>query len=273
MIGAALGRTGQAARTLSPSLHHRYRRLLTRGPCRSWGRDVLAVHARHLESGLPPIEVMDALARDLRHALAEGRFDRWIDRPKKAHRNSKRMLARCDNYLPGLRWKLQLFYIPDGHSHPPHRHDGTISCLVVARGALAAREYDRVRALENGGETIMLEQVSDLALIPGDSLVTSDDYHNVHWFGAIDGATVAFNFQIVGLHGGCKPSHELRAYVDPTSASGPGPFPARPMSKAEAETRFARRPLGDFPVLRVGEPMPKAPAPKGISPAPSSEGR
>lgn len=195
---------------------------------------------------MPALDVVKAIAADLKEALAGGEFDALIDRPRARNESSKRTLVRCDNYLPGRRWKLQLFYVPESESHPPHSHDDVASCLLVARGTMAAREFDRIRSLENGGDTMMLARASDLTLRPGDVLFTNDDYHNVHWFGAVDGPAVAFNFQVVGFNRGKKPSEKLRSYVDPANGPESGPFAAPRLEKDEAHDRFAKRPLSAF---------------------------
>lgn len=196
--------------------------------------------ALQLENGTEPLVVVDSVADELKRALANGEFDQWLNRPKSLTESTKRTLVRCDNYLPGRRWKLQIFYIPEGQSHPPHCHDDVASCLVVARGRIESREYNRLPR-ENGGETIMLEQASECVIGPGDTLLTADEYHNVHWFGAIDGPAVALNFQIVGFAQGKKPSEKLRSYVDPTGGSPGGPFAATRLGKAEAHAKFADR--------------------------------
>lgn len=216
-----------------------------RGPCARTVGPRIADEVDRLEHGIPALEIVTAIAETLRQAIAAGDFDAWIDRPKSRTESTKRTLVRCDNYLPGQRWKLQLFYIPAGRSHPPHSHDDMASCLVVARGTIAAREFNRLRRLENGGDTIMLEQASDLTLGPADALFTNDEYHNVHWFGAVGGDAVAFNFQVVGFNHGKKPSEKLRSYVDP-SGRHDGPFAAPWLGKEEAHLRFETRPLSDF---------------------------
>lgn len=92
----------------------------------------------------------------------------------------------------------------------------------------------------------MLEKASEVVLKPGDTLVTDDEYRNVHWFGAIGGPAVAFNFQIVGFNLGKRPSEQLRSYVDPLGGSDSGPFPASRLGKAEAHAKYATRPLSAF---------------------------
>lgn len=247
-LGGLAGQTGKAILARSPSGHQTFCSCLMRGPCsRSRGRSLMQSVAR-LESGTPPLEVVSAVARELKQAMDSGEFDRWLDRPKSLTGNSKRTLVRCDNYLPGRRWKLQIFYIPEGHSHPPHSHDDVASCLVLVRGRLEAREFNRLRRLENGGDTIMLEKASEAVLGPGDTLLTDDEYHNVHWFGAVGGPAVAFNFQVVGCQRGKRPSDELRSYVDPVGGSGSDPFPAGRLGKAEAHAKYATRPLSAFGV-------------------------
>lgn len=246
VLGLVTGQAGRALHALAPAAHRRFTHMLMRGPAaRSHGPAVAREVAR-LEQGVPALEIVQGIAEVLKRGLAAHSFDRWIEKPKSRTDSTKRTLVRCDNYLPGRRWKLQLFYIPQGRSHPPHSHDDMASCLVVARGGIAAREFNRVRALENGGDTIMLEQASDQTLGPGDTLLTNDDYHNVHWFGAVGGDAVAFNFQIVGFNRGKKPSEKLRSYVDPTADTRTGPFPAPRLGKEEAHARFETHALSEF---------------------------
>lgn len=246
VLGVVVGQAGKAIAAASPVAHRRFTRTLMRGPCAKTLGPAIARHVEGLEQGTPPLEIVQAIAEAVKRALTAHAFDAWIDKPKSREQSSKRTLIRCDNYLPGRRWKLQLFYIPDGHAHPPHSHDDMASCLVVARGSIAAREFNRLPRLENGGDTIMLEQASDLMLTPGDTLFTNDEYHNVHWFGAVGGDAVAFNFQVVGFNHGKKPSEKLRSYVDPATGPHDGPFPAPRIGKDEAHRRFERRPLSEF---------------------------
>jgi hypothetical protein len=246
VLGSVVGQAGKVLRIASPAAHRSYTRALMRGPCAKMHGSKIAEHVECLEQGTPGLEVVKAISSALKQALTAGEFDPWIDQPGSRGDSSKRTLVRCDNYLPGRRWKLQLFYVPEGRSHPPHSHDDMASCLVVARGTMAAREFNRLRRLENGGDTIMLEQASDLILRPGNVLFTDDDYHNVHWFGAVNGAAVALNFQVVGFSRGKRPSEKLRSYVDPTGGPNRGPFPAARLEKNEAHEHFANRPLSAF---------------------------
>ncbi len=251
VLGSALGRLGEAALAVSPALHRRYSRLVTRGPARKLIGHRLMAHVEAIRTGAPPLEVLRELADELRAGIARGDFDQWIERPKSLARNSKRTLVRCDNYLPGRRWKLQIFYLVEGQSHPPHSHDDMASALVVARGKVEAREYHRVRGLETDDQTIMLEQSSEGVLSEGGGLLTSDDHNNVHWFGAVGGPAVAFNFQVVGLARGKRPSEKLRSYVDPVQApDAVGPLPARRIGIAEAHAKFSNAPPSAFQGLR-----------------------
>lgn len=240
LLGGACGRLGEAALAVSPGLHRYYSRLVTRGPARKLMGDKLMAHVEAIRTGAPPLDVMRQLADELRTAVARGALDQWIARPRSLTRNSKRTLVRCDNYLPGRRWKLQIFYLVEGQSHPPHSHDDMASALVVACGEVEAREYHRIRGLERDDDTVMLQQSFDGILRRGECLLTSDDHNNVHWFGASRGPAVALNFQVVGLTRGKRPSEKLRSYVDPVQAgSAAGPLAAKRISIADAHAKFS----------------------------------
>jgi len=119
------------------------------------------------------------------------------------------------------KWKLQLFRIADGTSHPPHCHDNLASCLVVLQGRVHAREFDRVRAGENSAATTLVP-VFDAELQPGEGLITTEDYRNCHWFGSVGGPALAVNFKASGYMRFELFRFKVRRYVDARAARQPG---------------------------------------------------
>ena len=183
---------------------------------------------------------MDALARiraRLRAAAEAGLFDPW--RGLTPAENAK--LRLVDGGGPGERWKVQLFQIADGRSHPPHCHDDLASCLLVLDGRLRIREYDRLRDRETA-EAAVLRRVVEDELQPGQSILTTEDHHNAHWFGAVRGPVLAVNFRASGYFRRDGTRLHNRRYLDPARDAG-APFPAPFIAPFEAKARFGRRPL------------------------------
>lgn len=145
---------------------------------------------------------------------------------------------------------LMLFFIAPGHSHPPHAHHDVASVQVVVRGTIDARQYARERRVDP--QTLALRPTSDQRMGPGDVILTTERIDNVHWFGAVDQPAVILNYS---LNGGLRDLVEPdarrepgRYFVDPTAAPVDGLIIAPHLSKAEAEARFATRPLRAFAV-------------------------
>ena len=144
---------------------------------------------------------------------------------------------------------LMLFFIAPGHSHPPHAHHDVASVQMVVRGTIDARQYARERRLDP--RTLALRPVADRRLGPGDVILTTERIDNVHWFGAVDQPAVVLNYS---LNGGLRDLVEPdarrgpgRYFVDPTAAPSDGLIVAPHLSEAEADARFADRPLRAFP--------------------------
>jgi len=245
-LAVATGYYGALLARLSPERHQRFMRRRIRGPYRGALADRLMTIVDDLGRTQDEQGAMAAAATAIREALELGEFDRWIDRDNMG--DGKATLIECGDFLPGRSWKLQLFFIPEGHSHPPHSHSDVASCLVVAKGKLHAREYNRSHDLERDTDHAMLSLASDRRLARGDTLLTTRTSNDVHWFGAVDGPAVAFNFQAVGFRRGRKPFESRRVYVDATAVAGTGVHRAAMLTRKAAKLRFAERPLSDFPL-------------------------
>lgn len=144
---------------------------------------------------------------------------------------------------------LMLFFIAPGHSHPPHAHHDVASVQMVVRGTIDARQYARERRLDP--RTLALRPVADRRLGPGDVILTTERIDNVHWFGAVDQPAVVLNYS---LNGGLRDLVEPdarrgpgRYFIDPTAAPSDGLIVAPHLSEAEADARFAKRPVRAFP--------------------------
>ncbi|CAN7440874.1 hypothetical protein LJR225_002920 [Phenylobacterium sp. LjRoot225] len=184
-----------------------------------------------------PEEALGGVQALLRSAAGAGAFDRWRrSPPAESH---KIEVLRSGGL--GRSWKVQLFGIPEGRSHPPHCHENLASCLVVLDGRLRVREYERLRARETEAAAL-LRGVFDDRLGPGEGMVTAEDYRNAHWFGAVGGRALAVNFKASGHFRRELFRLRNRRYLDP-SGGRRGEFWAPFISPAEARARFAGAPL------------------------------
>lgn len=243
---ALLGYYGAMLSKVSPPRHERFMRRRLSGPYRGRLADELMSILNELQRTGDQHAAMEAASRAIRDGLEQGEFDRWL--APAAPGREKATLIECANFLPGRSWKLQLFFIREGHSHPPHSHSDVASCLVVAGGKIHAREFDRHFDLEDDRDHAILSLASDRCLSRGDALLTTRSSNDVHWFGAVDGPAQAFNFQAVGFVRGRGALEARRVYVDATGVGAAGKHKALKLNSREAKRRFAERPLSDFPV-------------------------
>lgn len=200
----------------------------------------LAPLAHSIEESVPglkaePLAAVRRIQAQLIAAADRGAFALW--RGATPSTAEKTTLLRGGS--PGKNWKVQLFLIPEGISHPPHCHENLASCQLVLEGRLRMREYQRLREYDTE-DAVALTPAFDGELGPRQAIATTEDYRNAHWFGAIGGAVLAVNFKASGY---VRP--ELlrlanRRYVDPSAAS-PGVFRAPFIDRAAAHRRFAQR--------------------------------
>jgi len=245
-VAIASGYYGALLSKVSPRRHHLYMLRKVRGPYKGPLIVKLVAILDDLAKTQDQLAAVQATSNVISDALRKGEFDEWIYKSEVT--DGKATLLECANFLPGRSWKLQLFYIPEGHSHPPHSHSDVSSCLVVAKGTIHAREYNRFHDLEDDADHAMITLASDRRLLPGDALLTTRHNRDVHWFGAIEGPAVAFNFQAVGYVRGRRLLELRRVYVDPSEVGSGGVHKARKLKREEAKLRFEHRPLSDFPL-------------------------
>lgn len=197
-----------------------------------------AIEADVADLSAAPLAAVARVHERLVAAARAGAFDPWRDR-QPAEPEKLSLIGGGDLWRG---WKLQLFYVPDGRSHPPHCHENLASCILVLDGRLRVREYQRLRD-QDTADAALLAPAFDGALAAGQAILTTETHHNAHWFGAADGPALAVNFKAVG-----HARRELlrltnRRYLDPTQAHGPGPIRAPFIGAGEAHERFGRRAL------------------------------
>jgi hypothetical protein len=186
--------------------------------------------------GREPLRVIGRIQDHLRRAAEAGLFDPW----RGGQINDDKVSLIGGNGGPG-RWKVQLFRIAAGRSHPPHCHENLASCLVVLDGRLHVREYERLRRQETQDAT-SLRRVFDDELLPGQAILTAENHRNAHWFGAGGGPVLAVNFKASGYFRRELVRLRNRRYLDP-SRETEGPFRAPFIPSAEAKARFGHRPV------------------------------
>lgn len=194
--------------------------------------------ARHVDGlAADPLGSLAGVQAQLRAAAGAGAFDPWL----RSVGAEDAKLTLFGEGRAGRRWKVQLFFVPDGRSHPPHCHENLASCLLVVDGRLRLREYERLRDRETDHAAV-LEPVFDGELAAGEGMLTSEGHRNAHWFGAVGGPALAVNFKASGHFRRELLRLRNRRYVD-ASQGGPGVFAAPFLSSSEAKARFAARRL------------------------------
>lgn len=200
----------------------------------------LAAGLAHEVEGLTvsPGQQLQRIQGLLKAAAGAGAFDAWRASPP----DDDEKVAVLGAGGLGRAWKVQLFRIPEGRSHPPHCHENLASCLVVLDGRLRVREYERIRERETRAAA-RLRGLFDGELGPGGAIATAEDHRNAHGFGAVGGPALAVNFKASGHFRRELLRLRNRRYLDASAGEGGGEFWAPFISKAEARARFGGAPV------------------------------
>lgn len=172
-------------------------------------------------------------------------FEDWIyDVPKLG---SKRILF--EKKLHGGKITLQIFYISQNSSHPPHAHHNVLSNQCVLKGQLHLREYDRVSRVDR--QTISLQPIHDRILTANQYFHTTEYLNNVHWFGATDEPAIVVNFNVKGFLNDTFDSlsnkASERAYLDLANCTRDEQvIYAEEITQRKAYYLFSNRALRDF---------------------------
>lgn len=247
-LSRARGRVVGASAALSPSIHARMLRWSAFGPYRGPLVDDIIAQVQALQAGRPSIEALHALAASARVALDAGAFDRWIDVPFEAY--ARVPLSTCRDFASRCRWRLQLYRMPSGTATPPHAHFNLASFMLIVRGAVHVREYQRVEAI--GADQVRLRPVADHRVGPGAYTTSTQGDRNVHWFGVEGEPAISLNLNLRGwedVSGDRLLGTPGRRYVDPTGPpEADGTLVAPLIDAATARERFADKPLSAFAV-------------------------
>ena len=153
-------------------------------------------------------------------------------------------------HIEQCRYTVLFMKVDAGEVHPPHQHHNLISSQIVIEGQIHLREYERLRINENG--QLVVRIVRDEILGAGTVFQASEWRRNVHWFSAIEGPAVVFNFNVRGYEKTTFNAQEEgafgRRYVDPTFFGEDGLITCSQFDEMEAERRFQGKKLTNFPV-------------------------
>ncbi len=145
---------------------------------------------------------------------------------------------------------MQLLHVADGEVHPPHHHHNLLSLQVVIRGRVHLREFDRIARC--GPDSIRLRLASDRLLQPGDAFRSSEWHRNAHWFAAVGGPAVVFNFNARGYEPATFDADDAEAfgrrYLDPRALAPDGTVEAASLGRDEAEAVFGGCPPAGAPL-------------------------
>ncbi len=151
-------------------------------------------------------------------------------------------------HVDDCRYTLQLVYVADREVHPPHHHHNLVSTQVVIAGQVHLREFERIERV--GPDRVRLRLASDQVLGPGDVFQASEWVRNVHWFAAVGGPAIVWNFNARGYETATFAADGAfgRLYLDPTAVGEDGICNAAEIEKEAALQRFSGRRLADFPL-------------------------
>lgn len=240
-----------AVREPLPGLHAAMLRFSSFGPYRGAFVSDLVDAVQRLEAGEESSVMLDVLARRLKELADAGEFDRWLNVP--VTRKEEKALSTCRDFAPNRRWRLQVYRMPPGATHAPHAHFNLASFLLIIRGSVHMREYDRTGVED--ADHIGLRPVFDGVVRAGSWTTSTQHSRNVHWFGAVEEETVALNLNLRGwepVTGEDPDARTGRRYIDPTVApSGDGTLLARRIALDESRALFE-----GVPMARFGAPGP-----------------
>jgi hypothetical protein len=116
-----------------------------------------------------------------------------------------------------LRIRLDVLFLKEGKSIPPHAHRGVLSGFLMLEGSSDIRHY-HVSCYNDKSVDVTL--TVDKTLKPGDHTVNSDQKDNIHWLQGVKNESVLYRFNITGLPSVMPEYKDLagRMYVDPRNA-------------------------------------------------------
>ncbi|TVR00620.1 MAG: hypothetical protein EA398_11120 [Deltaproteobacteria bacterium] len=255
-LGLVKARAYGVAEQAAPGLHARLLKFSAFGPYTgAYVDDIIAAVRRLNAQGRGTPEVLPELAERAWELAQAGEFDRWLDHPSGVEPGYVRVgLSTCRDFSPHRRWRLQVYHVAPGTAAPPHAHFDLGSFMLVLRGSLHVREYERVGG--DGESHVVLRCVHDGMLGVGEHSCSTQQGRNVHWFCANDEPAVALNLNLRGwedIRDEDLFGRSGRRYVDPTAVpDADGRIHAPIIGVEQAEERFGTTRLDAFAAPPVG---------------------
>ena len=149
---------------------------------------------------------------------------------------------------------VSFLYLEPGEVHPPHHHNNVISVQSVAAGQIWAREYHRIKCIDE--DKILISSVNERLMDINDEILAHEWSRNVHWFAATsDKPAVMWNCNVRGfetkLFLNPSPKSLGRILLDPHFEVINGMLLARNLSVEEAYDKFGGKPISNWPIPRV----------------------
>ena len=146
---------------------------------------------------------------------------------------------------------VSLLYLEPGEVHPPHHHNNVISVQSVVFGQIWAREYHRIKCMDE--DNILISPVEDRLLRIGDEILAHEWLNNVHWFAATkDKPAVMWNCNVRGFETNLflhpVPNSLGRILLDPHVKVIDGRLLAQKLTVKEAYAKFGDKQISDWPI-------------------------
>ncbi len=146
---------------------------------------------------------------------------------------------------------VSLLYLEPGEVHPPHHHNNVISVQSVVAGQIWAREYHRIKCIDE--DKILIAPVQERLMTVDDEILAHEWSKNVHWFAATnEKPAVMWNCNVRGFETDLfinpSPKSLGRILLDPHFKVVNGRFLAKSLSLEEAYAKFGDKPISNWPI-------------------------
>lgn len=113
-----------------------------------------------------------------------------------------------------LNIRMDLLYLRQGDSIPPHAHRGVLSGFMLLEGKVAIRHYHVENYLD---DSLDIRKTLDMTLDEGGYTVNSEQQDNIHWLKGLAEESILFRFNQTDLPSDLPDYDHLagRLYVDP----------------------------------------------------------
>lgn len=185
------------AEKLSPSFHRVLAAPLVSGPYNGKMIGHIWDLIDALQKGaLDQEQFIAEVASRMQQAVESGELDPFLQLADERNENLDITLKRCLGFLPLKWWYLKLHFMAPGNVHDLHRHRNVISAQVILRGDLRAEQYNLIEIDEE--EKVRLQPVSQETGNGYQTLLSTDNYCNVHGFEPGPAGAVRFQFYLRG---------------------------------------------------------------------------